>query len=156
MKRNFATMVRTARTKIVMFALSAMLVVLATAFAAYAQSTTTYGGSLHVIRGYQETSSTSTPVVLMTIPGLGEVEVNCPSGPLTGIAFYPSVSGSLWWTHSGVTGYVAGSSATELSRQSSADVITAQFATATKTVTMVISGQPGTTCIYAGQATSQP
>lgn len=158
MKRTFATMVRNARKRLIIFALLAVLGCLANVVAAHAQSASTasFSGSLNVVRGYQETSSYPTPVVLMTIPGLGSVEVNCPSGPVTGIAFYPSVSGSLWWTHEGATGFASGSAATQLSYQSTPDVITAVFATATKTVTMVISGEPGATCTYAAQATVQP
>lgn len=156
MKRKFATLVGTARTRLIMFALLAVLGSLAIAVAVHAQSTTTFGssGSIHVVRGYQETSSPSS-VLLMTIPGLGVVYVDCLSG-LSRIAFFPSVSGSLWFTHQGATAFFSGSSGTQLSNQSTDDVITAQFATATKTVTMVISGHPAATCIYAGQATVQP
>lgn len=152
MKRKFAILVGTAGTRLIVFALIAMLGSLATAVAAHAQSTTTT--YLTIVRGYQSTSSTSS-VVLMTIPGLGVVDVDCLGG-LSRIAFYPSVSGALWWTHESATGFASGSSGTQLSNQSSNDVITAQFATATKTATMVISGNPGTTCTYAGQATVQP
>jgi hypothetical protein len=154
MKRKFATFVRTTRARLIMFALSAVLGGLAIAVAAHAQSATTFGGSLHVVRGYQATSST-TSVLLMTVPNLGKVEVDCLGG-MSRIAFFPSVSGSLWFTHEGSTGYASGSSGTQLSNQSSDDVITAQFATATQTATMVISGHPGATCIYAGQALVQP
>jgi hypothetical protein len=156
MKRKFATLVRTAGTKVVMFALSAVLGGMAVTPAMHAQSTTTYGGSLHVVRGDQSVPTGGGVVVLMTIPGLGQVTVNCPSGPLTGIAFFPSVSGSLWFTHGGATGFASGSSGTEMSRQGADDVVTAQFATPTKTVTMVISGHPGSTCTYDGQAIVQP
>jgi len=154
MERKFAALARTARTRPIMFALLVVLGGLAIAVAVHAQSTTTYGGSVHVVRGYQATTSTSS-VLLMTIPGLGKVDVDCSSS-LSRIAFYPTVSGSLWWINGGATGYASGSSGTQLSNQSTADVITAQFATATQTATMVISGQPGATCIYAGQATVQP
>jgi len=135
-----------------MFALLTTLGVTAIAIAVHAQSTTTT--QLTVIRGYQSTTST-TSVVLMTIPGLGTVDVDC-NGGLSRIAFYPSVSGSLWFTHEGSTAYANGSTGTQLSNQSSPDVITAQFATTTKTTTMVISGNPGSPCIYAGQAIVQP
>lgn len=119
---------------------------------AHAQSTSL--SSTKMVRGYQATSST-TGVVLMTIPGLGKVQVDCLGG-MSRIAFYPSVSGSLWFTHEGSTGFVSGSGGTQLSNQSTDDVITAQFATATQTATMVISGHPAATCIYAGQAIVQP
>jgi len=151
MKRNFATLVRTARTRPIMFALLAVLGSLAIAAAVHAQSTTTT--TVTIVRGYQATSSASS-VVLMTIPGLGKVDVDC-SGSLSRIAFYPSVSGSLWWINGGSTGYASGSAGTQLSNQATADVITAQFATATKTTTMVISGDPAATCTYAGQAIVQ-
>ena len=152
MKRKFATLVR---TRLILFALLLVLGGLAIAVAVHAQSTTTFGGSVHLVRGYQATSST-TGVLLMNLPdGLGKVLVDC-SGGLSRIAFYPAVSGSLWFTHEGSTGYASGSSGTQLSNQSTDDVITAQFATATQTATMVISGHPGATCIYAGQATVQP
>jgi hypothetical protein len=154
MKRTYATLVGTARTRLIMFALLAVLGGLAIAVATHAQSTTTFGGSVHVVRGYQETTSTSS-VVLMTVPGLGVVYVDCLSN-LSRISFFPSVSGSLWFTHQGATAFVSGSGGTQLSNQTTNDVITAQFATATKTATMVISGHPATTCIYAGQATVQP
>jgi len=154
MKRKFAIWVGTAGKRLIRFALFAMLGSLAAAVAAHAQSTTTTSLNLTIVRGYQSTSSTSS-VVLMTIPGLGAVDVDCFSG-LSRIAFYPSVPGSLWWINGGVTGFASGSSASQLSNQSAADLITAQFATATKTTTMVISGEPGATCIYAGQAIVQP
>jgi hypothetical protein len=149
MKRRFSgTFIAT------MFVLLAVLGGMAVA--AHAQSTSSYAGSgsVNIVRGYQSTSS-SASVVLMTIPGLGVVDVDC-SGGLSRIAFYPSVSGSLWWINGGANGFASGSSGTQLSNQSSSDLITAQFATTTKTVTMVISGDPGTTCTYAGQATVQP
>jgi len=155
MKHNFTTLVRTTRTSHIMLALLAVLGGLANAVAAHAQSTTTFGGSLHVVRGYQEAASDSAVVQLMKIPGLGSVTVNCPTS-LTGIAFFPEVSGSLWFTHIGGTAYVNGSGGTQLSRQASDDVVTAQFATGTKTVTMIITGHPGATCIYSGQAVVQP
>lgn len=155
MKRNFATLARNPRTRLVMFALLAVLGGLANGVAAHAQSTTTYGGSLHVVRGSQVAASDSAVVLLMKIPGLGQVTVNCPGG-LTGIAFFPEVSGSLWFTHTGGTGFVNGSAGTQLSRQSADDVVTAQFAAGTKTATMVITGHPGATCSYSGQAIVQP
>jgi len=124
------------------------------AVAAHAQSTSSFGGAVQMVRGYQSTSSTSS-VLLMTVGALGKVEVDC-SGGLSRIAFYPAVSGSLWFTHEGSTGFASGSAGTQLSNQPTSDVITAQFATATQTATMVISGQPGATCTYAGQAMIQP
>jgi len=152
MKITFATLSRATRTRLAMFALLAVLGVTAIAIAVHAQSTTTT--QLTMVRGYQSTAST-TSVVLMTIPGLGTVDVDC-SGGLSRIAFYPSVTGSLWFTHEGSTAYANGITGTQLSNQSTDDVITAQFATATKTTTMVLSGHPGAPCIYAGQAIVQP
>jgi hypothetical protein len=152
MEQKFATLARTARTRPIMFALFVVVGGLAIAVAVHGQSTTTT--SFTMVRGYQATTSASS-VVLMTIPGLGTVDVDC-SGGLSRIAFYPSVSGSLWWINGGSTGYANGTAGSQLSNQSAADVITAQFATTTKTTTMVISGNPGSTCIYAGQATVQP
>jgi len=154
MNRKIKALVRTSRTRFAMFGLLTVTIGLASAVAAHAQSTSTFGGSLHVVRGYQATSST-TSVLLMTIPNLGKVEVDCLGG-MSRIAFYPAVSGSLWFTHEGGTAYASGSSGTQLSNQSTDDVIVAQFATATQTATMVISGHPGATCVYAGQATVQP
>jgi hypothetical protein len=151
MKRKLATFVRSASTRFIMFGLLAVLGGMATV-AAHAQSTTLE--SIKMVRGYQSTTST-TSVLLMTIPALGKVEVDC-SGGLSRIAFFPSVSGSLWFTHEGATGFASGSAGTQLSNQSTDDVITAQFATATQTATMVISGHPGAPCIYAGQAIVQP
>jgi hypothetical protein len=124
------------------------------AVAAHAQSTSTFGGAVEMVRGYQSTASAGS-VLLMTVGALGQVEVDC-SGGLSRIAFYPSVPGSLWFTHEGATGFASGSAGTQLSNQATSDVITAQFATATQTATMVISGQPGGTCTYAGQAMIQP
>jgi hypothetical protein len=153
MKRKLATLVRTARMRPIMFTLLAALGGLAIAAAVHAQSTTT--SEIKMVRGYQATTSVSS-VLLMTIPnGLGKVEVDC-SGGLSRIAFYPSVSGSLWWINGGSTGYANGTAGSQLSNQSTADLITAQFATTTQTATMVISGNPGATCIYAGQAIVQP
>jgi hypothetical protein len=151
MRQKFAILVRTSLTTLVL-ALLAVLGGFASAVAAHAQSTST--SSLKMVRGYQATTST-TSVTLMTIPGLGTVKVDCLSG-LSRIAFCPSVSGSLWFTHEGSTGFASGSSGTQLSNQSTDDVITAQFATTTATATMVISGHPAATCIYAGQAIVQP
>jgi hypothetical protein len=124
------------------------------AVTAHAQSTSAFGGAVEMVRGYQSTTSAGS-VLLMTVGTLGQVEVDC-SGGLSRIAFYPSVPGSLWFTHEGATGFANGSAGTQLSNQSTSDVITAQFATATQTATMVISGQPGATCTYAGQAMIQP
>ena len=107
----------------------------------------------NMVFGYQATSS-STGVVLMTIPNLGQVLVDC-SGGLSRIAFFPAVSGSLWFVNGGATGFASGSSGTQLSNQSTDDLITAQFATTTQNATMVISGHPASTCIYSGQATVQ-
>jgi hypothetical protein len=152
MKEEFATLVKTAPTRRITYALLAVLGGLAIAVAAHAQSTTT--SSTKMVRGYQATTST-TSVTLMTITGLGTVKVDCLGG-MSRIAFYPSVSGSLWFTHEGSTGYASGISGTQLSNQSTDDVITAQFATTTQTATMVISGHPAATCIYAGQAIAQP
>jgi hypothetical protein len=111
-------------------------------------------GSGNIIRGYESTSSPDGST-LMTIPNLGEVRVDC-SGEDNRIAFFPSVSGSLWFTSGGAAGYVNGSSGTQLANQATASLITAQFATATETTTMFISGNPGATCTYAGQAIVQP
>ncbi len=152
MKRQFAKLVSPAATRFVLLALLAVLAGLASASVAQAQSTTS--ASLKIIRGYQATTS-ATGVQLMAIPGLGKVLVDC-NGGLSRIAFFPSVSGSLWFTHEGGTAYSSGTAGTQLSNQSSEDVITAQFATTTQTVTMVISGHPGSPCIYAGQAIVQP
>lgn len=107
----------------------------------------------NLVFGYQVTSS-STGVLLMTIPNLGQVLVDC-SGGLSRIAFFPAVSGSLWFVNGGSTGFASGSSGTQLSNQGTDDLITAQFATATQNATMVISGHPASTCIYSGQATVQ-
>ncbi len=107
----------------------------------------------NMVFGYQATSS-STGVLLMTIPNLGQVLVDC-SGGLSRIAFFPAVSGSLWFVNGGATGFASGSSGTQLSNQSTDDLITAQFATTTQNATMVISGHPASTCIYSGQATVQ-
>jgi hypothetical protein len=150
MKQKIMTLVGTTPKGLTVFVVIAVLGCLAIASAVRAQATSTFS----VVRGFQETSSTTT-VELMNIPGLGQVEVNCPSGPETGIAFYPTVSGSLWITHGGVTTFFSGSTGQQLSRQSSSDTVTAQFATASKTVTIVVSEEPGSTCIYAGQAIIQ-
>lgn len=107
----------------------------------------------NMVFGYQATSS-STGVLLMNIPNLGQVLVDC-SGGLSRIAFFPAVSGSLWFVNGGATGFASGSGGTQLSNQSTDDLITAQFATATQNATMVISGHPASTCIYSGQATVQ-
>jgi len=107
----------------------------------------------NMVFGYQVVP-TNTGATLMTIPNLGTLLVDCDSS-LSRIAFFPSVSGSLWFVNGGVTGFVSGSSGTQLSNQSTDDLITAQFATATQNVTMVISGHPASTCIYAAQATVQ-
>ena len=156
MKQKFATLVGTARTRLIMFALLVVMGGLACAVSAQAQSTSTFStkGSTTLVRGYQETSSSGS-VVLMTIPNLGVVYVDCLSG-LSRISFFPSVSGSLWFTHEGATGFVSGSAGTQLSNQSTDDVITAIFATTSRTLTMVIAGHPASTCIYAGQATVEP
>lgn len=111
-------------------------------------------GSAGIFRGYQETTST-TPVTLMTLAGLGTVKVDCQSS-MSRIAFYPSVSGSLWFTHGGSIGFVSGSAGTQLSNQATDDELTVQFATTTQTASMVISGHPGSPCIYAAQAMVQP
>jgi len=94
----------------------------------------------NMVFGYQVTSSSS-GVLLMTIPNLGQVLVDCESG-LSRIAFFPAVSGSLWFVNGGSTGFTSGSGGTQLSNQSTDDLITAQFATATQNATMVISGHP--------------
>jgi hypothetical protein len=156
MKRKFATLVGTAGKRLIMFALLGVLCGLSIAGTAQAQSTSTFStkGSVTLVRGYQETSSSGS-VVLMTIPSMGVVYVDCLSG-LSRVSFFPSVSGSLWFTHEGATGFVSGSGGTQLSNQSTNDVITAIFATTTRTLTMVIAGHPASTCIYAGQATVQP
>src|SRR5207248_10751716 len=111
-------------------------------------------GTGSVVRGYQTT--TLSQVTLMTIPNLGSVKVDCASNH-SRIAFFPAVPGDLWYAHGGATGhdssYPAG---TQLSDQATDDLITAQFATSTQTVTMVISGHPAATCIYSGQAIVQP
>ena len=126
------------------------------AFPAQAQSNSTFHsiGSATMVRGYIETTSSS-GVVLMTVPGLGTVKVDCLNS-MSRIAFFPSVSGSLWFTHGGAIGFASGSNGTQLSNQTTDDVITAQFATTTHTTTMVISGHPAATCIYSAQAIVQP
>jgi len=83
------------------------------------------------------------------------VKVDCLNS-MSRIAFLPSVSGSLWFTHGGSIGFASGSNGTQLSNQATDDVITAQFATTTHTTTMVISGHPAATCIYSAQAIVQP
>jgi hypothetical protein len=133
-------------------AMLALLGGLAFAVAAHAQSTST--SSTKMVRGFQATSS-SAGVVLMTVPGLGTVFVDCLNN-MSRISFFPSVSGSLWFTHGGAVGFASGGNGTQLSNQATDDMITAQFATATHTTTMVISGHPAATCIYAGQAIAQP
>ena len=139
---------------VAMLAAIAVLGGLVFAVAAHAQSTSSFGGAIQMVRGYQSTNSAGS-VLLMTVGTVGKVEVDC-SGGLSRIAFYPSVPGSLWFTHEGATGFANGSAGTQLSNQATSDVITAQFATATQTATMVISGEPGSTCTYAGQAILQP
>jgi hypothetical protein len=111
-------------------------------------------GSGTIVRGFESTSSPGSSI-LMTIPNLGEVRVDCFEGK-NRIAFFPFVSGSLWFTSGGATGYVSGATGTQLANQTTASLITAQFATATETATMFISGNPGATCTYAGQAMVQP
>jgi hypothetical protein len=110
----------------------------------------------NLVFGYQTVASNGGQATLMTIPNLGTVLVDCDSS-LSRIAFFPAsgVSGSLWFVNGGVTTYASGSTGTQLSNQSAPDVITAQFATTTQIATMVISGYPSSTCIYAGQATVQ-
>jgi hypothetical protein len=110
----------------------------------------------NMVNGYQVVPANSGQATLMTIPSLGSVLVDCDSS-LSRIAFFPAsgVSGSLWFVNGGVTTYASGSTGTQLSNQSAPDVITAQFATTNQIATMVISGYPSSTCIYAGQATVQ-
>jgi len=108
----------------------------------------------NLVFGYQTVPTNGGRATLMTIPSLGTVLVDCDGG-LSRIAFFPSVSGSLWFVNGGSTGFVSGSGGTQLSNQGTDDLITAQFATATQNATMVISGHPASTCIYAGQATVQ-
>jgi len=111
-------------------------------------------GSGTIVRGYESTSSAGTSI-LMTIPNIGEVRVDCFEGK-NRIAFFPLLSGSLWFTSGGTTGYVHGENGTQLADQATASLITAQFANTTETATMFISGNPGATCTYAGQAIVQP
>jgi hypothetical protein len=149
---------------IALLALFAALVASAFAISAAAQgnqpadsaSTSNFhsAGSVSIVRGFQSTSSPS-GVTLMKVGSVGTVLVDCQGG-MSRIAFYPAVSGSLWFIHGGAVGYVSGSSGTQLSNQATDDMITAQFATSTQTATMVISGHPAATCTYSGQATIQP
>jgi hypothetical protein len=111
-------------------------------------------GSGSIVRGFESTSSPGS-TLLMTLPNLGEVRVDCFEGK-NRVAFFPLVSGSLWFTSGGATGYVNGTEGTQLANQATASLITAQFATTTETATMFISGNPGATCTYAGQAMVQP
>jgi hypothetical protein len=108
----------------------------------------------NLIFGYQTVATNGGQATLMTIPNLGTVLVDCDSS-LSRIAFFPSVSGSLWFVNGGSTGFASGTAGTQLSNQSTDDLITAQFATTTQNATMVISGHPASTCIYSGQATVQ-
>ncbi len=108
----------------------------------------------NLVFGYQTVATNGGQATLMTIPNLGTVLVDCDSG-LSRIAFFPSVSGSLWFVNGGSTGFASGTAGTQLSNQSTDDLITAQFATTTQNATMVISGHPASTCIYSGQATVQ-
>ena len=110
----------------------------------------------NMVFGYQVVPTNGAQATLMTIPNLGTVLVDCDSS-LSRIAFFPAagVSGALWFVNGGATTFASGSSGTQLSNQSTDDVITAQFATTTQNVTMVISGHPASTCIYAGQAVVQ-
>jgi hypothetical protein len=110
----------------------------------------------NMVFGYQVVPTNGAQATLMTLPNLGTVLVDCDSS-LSRIAFFPAagVSGALWFVNGGATTFASGSSGTQLSNQSTDDVITAQFATTTQNVTMVISGHPASTCIYAGQAVVQ-
>ncbi len=108
----------------------------------------------NMVFGYQTVVTNGGQATLMTIPNLGTVLVDCDSS-LSRIAFFPAVSGSLWFVIGGATGFASGSGGTQLSNQSTDDLITAQFATTTQIATMVISGHPASTCIYAGQAMVQ-
>jgi hypothetical protein len=110
----------------------------------------------NMVFGYQVVPTNGGQATLMTIPNLGTVLVDCDGGA-SRIAFFPAtgVSGSLWFVNGGSTTFASGSSGTQLSNQSTDDLITAQFATATQNATMVISGHPASTCIYAGQAVVQ-
>ncbi len=110
----------------------------------------------NMVFGYQVVPTNSGQATLLTIPNLGTVLVDCDSS-LSRIAFFPAngVSGALWFVNGGVTTFASGSSGTQLSNQSTDDVITAQFATTNQNATMVISGHPASTCIYAGQAVVQ-
>lgn len=108
----------------------------------------------NMVFGYQTVVTNGGQATLMTIPNLGTVLVDCDSS-LSRIAFFPAVSGSLWFVNGGATGFTSGTAGTQLSNQSTDDLITAQFATTTQNATMVISGHPASTCIYAGQAMVQ-
>lgn len=108
----------------------------------------------NMVFGYQEVVTNGGQAILMTIPNLGTVKVDCDSG-LSRIAFFPAVSGSLWFVNGGVTVFASGTAGTQLSDQSTDDLITAQFATTTQNATMVISGHPASTCIYAGSSVVQ-
>jgi len=108
----------------------------------------------NMVFGYQTVVTNGGQATLMTIPNLGTVLVDCDSS-LSRIAFFPAVSGSLWFVNGGATGFTSGTAGTQLSNQSTDDLITAQFATTTQNATMVISGHPASTCIYAGQAVVQ-
>jgi len=108
----------------------------------------------NLVFGYQTVATNGGQATLMTIPNLGTVLVDCDSS-LSRIAFFPAVSGSLWFVNGGSTGFASGTAGTQLSNQSTDDLITAQFATTTQNATMVISGHPASTCIYSGQATVQ-
>ncbi|HXM64644.1 MAG TPA: hypothetical protein VN950_27530 [Terriglobales bacterium] len=108
----------------------------------------------NMVFGYQLVATNGAQAVLMTIPNLGTVKVDCDSS-LSRIAFFPAVSGALWFVNGGATGFASGTGGTQLSNQSTPDLITAQFATATQNATMVISGNPASTCTYAGQAVVQ-
>jgi hypothetical protein len=103
-------------------------------------------GSGSALHGYISTSET-----------LGEVRVDCLEGKVR-IAYFPESTGSLWWSHGGPPAFAEITNSAlgqQFSNQATDDLITAQFTTPTKTVTMVISGHPGATCTYAGQAIVQ-
>ncbi|HXR17117.1 MAG TPA: hypothetical protein VN777_13050 [Terriglobales bacterium] len=110
----------------------------------------------NMVFGYQTVATNGGQATLMTIPNLGAVLVDCDSS-LSRIAFFPAagVTGSLWFINGGATGFASGNGGTQLSNQATDDLITAQFATTTQNATMVISGHPASTCIYAGQAIVQ-
>jgi hypothetical protein len=98
-------------------------------------------GTGSIVHGYLLLSPGIPNWLLLTVPGLGAVDVACNGAPQYSVAWQNSGAASVWWSHSGGIGFGGPGlgSMTFASDQGGPDLITVHAANGNHTATLVIA-----------------